>query len=78
MEETSGRVTEEGFLFQDGQTCDRCCVNRKEQQFTVYKLHQQKISPDNSITKEKNNVHKHKRSPSFRAVPVITSCGNHF
>ena len=39
MEETSGRATEEGSLFQDGQTCNRCHVYRKEQQITVYKLH---------------------------------------
>ena len=27
-EETSGRASEEGSLFQDGQTCNRCCVYR--------------------------------------------------
>ena len=32
MEETSGRATEEGSLSQDGQTCNRCCMYRKEQQ----------------------------------------------
>ena len=26
MEETSGRATEEGSLFQDGHTCNRCRV----------------------------------------------------
>ena len=41
LEETSGRATE-GSLFQDGQTRNRCCVYRKQQQFTVYKLHQEK------------------------------------
>ena len=30
-EETSGRATEEGSLFQDGQTSNRCCMCRKEQ-----------------------------------------------
>ena len=41
--EDDGRVTEEGSLFQDGQTCDRCHMNGKEQQITVYKLHWQNI-----------------------------------
>ena len=39
MEETSGRATEEGSLFHDGQTCNRCCMYRKVQPLTVYKLH---------------------------------------
>ena len=29
-EETSGRVTEEGSLFQDGQACNRCCMYRMD------------------------------------------------
>ena len=36
-EETSGRAIEEGSLFQDGQTCNKGCMYRK--QITVYKLH---------------------------------------
>ena len=32
MEETSEGATEEGFLSQDGQTCKRCGMYRKEQQ----------------------------------------------
>ena len=40
MEETSGRATEEeGSLFQDGQTLNRCHMYRKVQEITVYKLH---------------------------------------
>ena len=31
MEETSGRATGEGSLFQDGQTCNRCRMYRTEQ-----------------------------------------------
>ena len=31
MVETSGRATEEGSLFQDGQTCNRCRVYRTDQ-----------------------------------------------
>ena len=44
MEETSGgEATEVGSLFQEGQTCDRFCVYRKEQRITVYKLHKQNV-----------------------------------
>ena len=32
MEETSGTAREEGSLSQDGQTCNRCGMCRKEQQ----------------------------------------------
>ena len=40
MEEKSGRATEEeGSLFQDGQTLNRCHMYRKVQEITVYKLH---------------------------------------
>ena len=35
MEETSGRATEEGPLFQVGQTCNRCRMCRKEQQISL-------------------------------------------
>ena len=31
MEGTSERATEEGSLSHDGQTCNRCCMYRKEQ-----------------------------------------------
>ena len=37
LEEISGRAAEEGSLSQDGQTCTRCYIYRKEQQITVYK-----------------------------------------
>ena len=38
MDETSRRVTEDRSLSQDGQTCNRCCMDRTEQQIIVYKV----------------------------------------
>lgn len=39
MVETSGRATEEGSLFQDGQTCNRCHVYKQDQHIECTVIH---------------------------------------
>lgn len=46
MEEPSGRATEDGSLFQDGQMGNSCCVCRSEElsRFTIYKVNDNNIN----------------------------------